>query len=266
MTDDNIKVSKLSTAVVLTALTLFFAAAVIWFFWGTISDKAYVKGVVFPVDATVGVNVPNNGYVKNLFVINSQHVEVGDPLALVSIGSAYSVLSSPCSGIVMSYKNSNDSFQAFEDIVTILPSESKGTVHSIVAFTDFETSRNLRPGMEIQATPSNETRERIGYVKGKISGLSQYPVSRQEAVTKLDSESIVSEIFPEGRSVFWIDIDLDLADTTTGELDWSFPLEDAVDMGVGTFCDIQIIVKSRSMYSYLLENIKESGNKIRMKL
>jgi len=266
MLEDSIKVSRLSSTVILTAITLFFAASIIWFFFGTISDKAYVKGVVFPVDQTVGVNVPNSGFVKNLFVINSQQVEAGDPLALVAIGSAYSVLSSPCSGIVMSYKNSNDSFQAFEDIVTILPSESKGIVHSIVAFTDFETSRNLRPGMEIQATPSNETRERIGYVKGKISGLSQYPVSRQEAILKLDSEAIVSEIFPDGKSVFWVDMEMGMSGSGPGGLDWSFPLEESIDMGVGTFCDIQIIVKSRSMYNYLLESIKKTRNKVRMQL
>lgn len=266
MIEDTIKVSRLSTTMILTALALFFAATVIWFFWGNISDKAYVKGVVFPLDMTVGVNVPNSGTVKNLFVINSQHVDAGEPLALICIGSSYSVLSSPCSGIVMSYKNSNDSFQAFEDIVTILPSESTGPVHSVVAFTDFETCRNLRPGMEIQATPSNETRERIGYVKGKISSLSQYPVSRKEAILKLDSESIVSEIFPEGKSVFWVNMELDMSDVYAGELDWSFPLEESVDMGVGTFCDIQIIVKSRSMYRYLFENIKETRNKYRMKI
>ena len=118
--------------------------------------------------------------------------------------------------------------------------------------------------MQIQATPTNETRERVGYVKGVISGLSQYPVSLNEAVIRLDNESLVKEIFPQANSVFWVDIDLELDPNDPEQFNWSFPLTENIDMGVGTFCDIEVIVKSRSLFEYLHENIKESTNKVKL--
>ncbi len=259
-----IRVTAPATRVTLGALVFLFAAMVYWIFFGTISDKDHMSGVVFPDTGTYEVSVPYDGQVKDIFVTNGQTVRQGEPLASVSIAGAYSVLSSPCGGTVLNFKPVNDVFNAYEGIVNILPDTESGIVRRVVALTDFRTQRELRVGQDAQITPSNETRERVGYVNGKVTSVSQYPVTRQEMLTKLNNSSIVDEIFPESGSVFEVTITMDMDENDPSQLDWSFPLKEEVETGVGTFCDITVIIRARSVFQYLMENVRETGNKIRL--
>jgi len=47
-------------------------------------------------------------------------------------------------------------------------------------------------------------------------------------------------------------------------LSWSFPQKEVIDMNVGTFCNIEVVVRDRSIFEYLTENIRETTNKVRL--
>jgi len=262
--DKYIKVSTVSVKLILTALALVGLGVIIWSFFGTVTDREHIKGVVFPGEGTAGVNIPNDGTVREVFVHKGDRVVPGQTLALISVSGSYSILSAPFEGIVLSYIPENESFKAFEDIVDLLSEYDGKPVLSVTAFANFENKRFMKPGQEVQVTPSNETRERVGFVRGKIVSISPYPTSRQEAVIKLQNPSMADEIFPDDRSVFEVEISLDTVAGDPTTLDWSFPLKESVDMSVGTFCNIEVIVRSRSVLKYLLENVQESGNKVRL--
>lgn len=257
--NEYIKVSSPSYFIIMGALMLLFLSVICWAFFGRITDKAYISGVIFPQEGTVGVNIPNSGTVRNVFVHKGDHITKGQALALVSIQDSYSIISATEDGTVLSFKLENESFQPFEDILTILPFESSEEILTVIGYADFTTQRKLRKGMEAQVTPSYESRERIGYVKGSVTEIAPYPISRNEAVEDLRNESIANEIFPESGSAFPISIELN---SKNGKLDWSFKSEDYLDMSVGTYCNIEVIVKSRSFFHYLLENIRSRKNSL----
>lgn len=259
---DYVRLSGIHGRVILSAAAFLLAGVLAWCFFGTMTDKEYVQGVVFPNEGTDGVSIPNSGVVKEVFIHKGDLVQTGQPLALVSVSGAYSIVSAPFEGEVLSYLPENETFEAFEDIVNLLSTRGPGQITSMTAFANFKTKRFLVPGQTAQITPANETKERIGYVRGKVVSVSAYPVSKKEAVLKFQNASLADQIFPDDASVFEIEIEMDT--TPDGNLDWSFASKEYVDMSVGTFCNIEIIVKSRNIFHYLLENVKETENSIRL--
>lgn len=258
-----IRISKTSGRIIMIAISVLAMGLLAWCFFGTMTDKEYIKGVIFPVNGTDGVSVPNSGMVKEVFVHKGDRVMTGQSLALVSISGTYSIVSSPYDGIVLSNLSENEHFEAFEDIVNLLPFESeRESVTSVTAFANFKSKRFIAPGQVAQITPANETRERIGYVRGKIVSVSAYPVTKREAVLKLQNASLADEIFPDDASVFQIEIEMDT--DKSGDLDWSFISKEKVDMGVGTFCNIEVITKSRNVFQYMLENASDLGHSVRL--
>lgn len=258
------RVSMASSKIALSAIAVLTAGILAWCFFGTMTDKEYIQGVVFPSEGTNGVTIPNEGIVKEVFIHKGDQVEPGQALALVSVSGAYSIVSAPFEGVVLSYLPENETFEAFEDIVNLLPSGTESSVTRVTAFANFKSKRFIAPGQTAQITPANETRERIGYVKGKVVSVSAYPVSKKEAVLKLQNSSLADEIFPDDASVFEMEIEMNTVPGHSGELDWSFKSKEPVDMSVGTFCNIEVIVKSRNIFQYLLENVNETRNSLKL--
>jgi len=260
-----IKVSTVPSKVILTAMTILALGFIFWCFFGTITDRERIMGVVFPTNqSNTGVNVPNDGTVREILVHKGDHVTKGQTVALISIGNSYSILSAPYDGKVLSFIPEYSNFNAFEDIINLLPETSSGTITSMIAYADYTASRLIKPGQEIQATPKSETRERVGYIEGKVVSISQYPVSYQEAINVLQNPSLAKEIFPESSSVFQIEIEMLTETDNPDNLLWSFPNKETIDMSVGTFCNIEVTTKSRSVFKYLLENVAETRNSIRL--
>ncbi|MCQ2138142.1 MAG: hypothetical protein MJY60_05505 [Bacteroidales bacterium] len=258
------RLSMAGGRIALSAIIILVAGILAWCFFGTMTDKEYIQGVVFPSGGSNGVTIPNSGIVKEVFIHKGDMVDEGQALALVSVSGAYSIVSAPFDGEVLSYLPENDVFEAFEDIVSLLPSDSGVNVTSVTAFANFKSKRFIAPGQTVQITPANETRERIGYVRGKVTGVSAYPVSKKEAVLKLQNPSLADEIFPDDASVFEIEMEMETDPERPGALAWSFKSAESVDMSVGTFCNIEVIVKSRNIFQYMLENISDTRNSIRL--
>lgn len=261
---DYIKVSTVSTKIILTAMSILAAGFIFWCFCGTITDKEHIEGIVFPSDGATGVRVPNDGTVRKILVHKGDIVEEGQTIALISVSGAYSIISAPYNGKVLSFIPENEEFNAFESIVDLLPEKGDGAVLNMIAYAGYNSSRLIKPGQEIQATPMSETREKVGYVKGVISTVSPYPVSRREAAAKLQNASLTDEIFPDGGSAFEITIKLSAEEGHPENLEWSFPSKEKIDMSVGTFCSIDVITKSRSIFQYLMENVQETRNSFKL--
>jgi len=258
-------ISSVPTKIVIWGLTILCITIIVWGFFGTVTDKEYLKGIVFPTEGIVGANIPKKGTVENIFVKKGDFVTKGQVLALVSVSGSHSVLSSPCDGVVLTFLPENFAFNGFEDIVDILPSDlSKQTARNLIAYANFTSKRFIKEGQIAQVTPSNEKRERVGYVNGRVKSVAQYPTSRKEAEIRLQNPSLVQEIFPDERSVFEIEIELDVDADNPDRLKWSFSNEEEIDMSVATFCNVEVITKSRSFFGYLMENVRQTSNKFRL--
>lgn len=257
-----IRVTQPSVYLILSTAALMAVVLIVWLFMGSVSDKVHIGGIVFPTRNTANATVPNDAVVRKVFVTAGDTVELNQTLALVSIKDAYSILSSPATGVVIQTKKPNDQIRAFEPIVSIITQDTTTVVRSLTAFADFHTQRKLRKGMAVQVSPVNMPREKYGYVTGRITNISRYAIKREQALEKLHMEDFLKDVFPQEGTAFAIDITLDADPDEPATLNWSFGEPEMADMSIGTFCNVQVITKKRSMFDFLFEQVNQTINQI----
>ena len=147
--NDHLRVTYVPTYLLALAVVMLLIAFIVWGVLGTVSDKAYYSGVVFPAEGTTDIYLPNKGIVRSMMVRNGDSVKVGQTVALVSIGESHSFLTSTVNGLVISTKSDNEPFEAFDPIVSVVGSDYSGQPQRalLLAYANNEAQRNLRVGI-----------------------------------------------------------------------------------------------------------------------
>ena len=252
---DHLRLTYVPTYMLAAAAAFLIAAFIVWGVLGSVSDKVYYSGVVFPAQGTTDIVLPNKGIVRSLMVRDGDSVRVGQTVALVSIGDSHSFLTSTVSGLVVSTKADNEPFEAFEPIVSVVGKDYYGQPQRalLLAYADNEAQRDLRVGMEAQVWPADEKRDEIGYVRGRIRQVVRYPANAAKVRQILKSDILAQQLMEQDDVVYEVIIDLlnDPADPTC--YDWSFGEPDDVSMDFGTYCSVLTETRRLSMFQYLFE-------------
>ena len=254
---DHLRVTYVPTYLLAAAGALLLLAFIVWGVLGNVSDKVYYSGVVFPVQGTTDITLPNKGIVRSILVHNGDSVHVGQPIAMVSIGNGHSFLTSTVSGLVIHSKTDNEPFEAFDPIISVVDAGT-GNQEShrakLIAYADNDAQRDLRIGMEAQVWPADEKRDEIGYVRGRITQVVRYPANAVDVRQTLKSDNLVQQLLGDGDKIVYeviIDLQRDPADPTS--YDWSFGQPDDVSMDFGTYCSVLTETRRLSMFQYLFE-------------
>ena len=266
---DHLRVTYVPTYLLATAGGLLLAAFIVWGILGSVSDKVYFSGVVFPVEGTSDVTLPNKGIVRSILVHNGDSVHEGQPIAMVSIGNSHSFLTSTVSGLVIHSKTDNEPFEAFDPIISVV-NAGTGNQESqraqLIAYADNDAQRDLRIGMEAQVWPADEKRDEIGYVRGRITQVVRYPANAVDVRQTLKSDNLVQQLLGDGDKIVYeviIDLQRDPKDPTS--YDWSFGEPDGVSMDFGTYCSVLTETRRLSMFEYLFEATRTRFRNIRQK-
>ena len=266
---DHLRVTAVPTYLLAAAIIVLLGAFVVWGFLGTVSDKAYYSGVVFPVQGTIDMTLPNKGMVRSMLVHNGDSVQQGQTVALVSIGDSYSFLTSKVNGLVISTKTDNEPFEAFDPIVSVIDddaSDGQAQRTQLIAYADNEAQRDLRIGMETQVWPADEKRDEIGYVRGRITQVVRYPAAADEVRQTLKSNVLAKRLLEQGDVVYEVRIDLLHSPEDSTRYDWSFGEPADVRMDIGTYCSVLSETKRRSMFEYLFESARTRFRNLKQKL
>ena len=265
---EHLRVTAVPTYLLATAAFVLLAAFIVWGFLGNVSDKAYYSGVVFPVQGTTDITLPNKGIVRTMLVHNGDSVHQGQTVALVSIGDSHSFLTSTINGLVISTKTDNEPFEAFDPIVSVI--DGTGTSQHIdqtqlIAYADNAAQRDLRIGMEAQVWPADEKRDEIGYVRGRITRVVRYPAAADDVRQTLKSNVLAKRLLEQGDVVYEVRIDLlrSLEDST--QYDWSFGEPENVSMSIGTYCSVLTETRRCSMFQYLFESARTRFRDLELK-
>ena len=254
---DTLKVTALPSYLLALTALLLLGAFFVWGFLGTVSDKVYYSGVVFPIQGTTDVSLPNKGMVRTIFVHNGDRVTPGQSVALISMGDSYSILTSTVDGTVISTKAENEPFEAFEPIVSVIDSDApRAQGAMLIAYIDNAGQRDLRIGMGAQVWPEDEKRDEIGYVKGRVVRIDRYPVAADEVRRTLKSDQMARRLLSTDEMMYQVNIELLPSPKDHSKLDWSFGEPDDVSMEVGTYCSVLTETRRRSMFQYLFESAR----------
>lgn len=252
-----IQLPKSSVYLILLTLIVMASAFMAWGILGSVTDKQHMKGVMFPVDGTSGVSVPNHGVVRSLMVHKGDLVKKGQILAMIDVDGQYSTLTAPVQGEVLSILQEQDEFEAFQPIVNLLTDNNDKQVTTLIAYADFKTIRELEVGQEAQVNPMFLSREKNGYVPAHILSISRFPISAKEAEQRVRNPQFIQNVFPDGGSAFEVSIELETLPDDDSQFAWTIIQDKFIDMTTGTLCDVQVITKRRSVFHYLFENIRE---------
>ena len=262
-----LKVTALPTYLLALTVILLLGAFFVWGFLGTVSDKVYYSGVVFPLEGTTEVSLPNRGMVRTMFVHSGDRVNRGQTLALISVEDSYSILTSSVEGTVISAKVDNEPFEAFEPIVSVIDSLGNRSRESmVIAYVNNAGQRDLKEGMDAQVWPEDEKRDEIGYVRGKIVRIDRYPVAANVVRQTLKSEEMAGRLLASGEMMYQVNIVLRRSGEDPSRYDWSFGEPEDVNMNVGTCCSVLSETRRRSMFRYLFESARTRSRAIRLRL
>ena len=262
-----LKVTALPTYLLAFTAVLLLGAFFVWGFLGTVSDKVYYSGVVFPSGGTADVSLPNRGMVRTMFVHSGDHVTRGQSVALISMEDSYSILTSTVEGTVIDTKADNEPFEAFEPILSVVNASDQPSRRAIlIAYIDNAGQRDLREGMSAQVWPEDEKRDEIGYVRGKVVRIDRYPVAAAQVRQILKSEDMAERLLESGKMMYQVNIDLLPSKDNPDQYDWSFGEPEDVNLNVGTYCSVMSETRRRSMFRYLFESVRTRfrGAKIRV--
>lgn len=265
---DHLRVTYVPTYLLAAAAALLLAAFIVWGFLGNVSDKAYYSGVVFPVQGTTDITLPNNGIVRSMLVHNGDSVHEGQTIAMVSIGDSHSFLTSTVNGLVISTKTDNEPFEAFDPIVSVVEgnaSDGQSQHTQLIAYADNEAQRDLLISMEAQVWPADEKRDEIGYVRGRISQVVRYPADADDVRQTLKSKILAKRLLEQGDVVYEVRIDLLRSPEDSTQYDWSFGEPENVSMGIGTYCSVLTETHRRSMFQYLFESSRTRFRNLKQK-
>lgn len=261
-----LKITALPTYLLAFTVLLLIGAFFVWGFLGTVSDKVYYSGVVFPLQGTSDVSLPNKGMIRTMFVHGGDHVTRGQTVALVSVGDSYSILTSTVEGTVISTKVDNEPFEAFEPILSVVDGmDPRSGKAMLIAYVDNAGQRHIKEGMGAQVWPENEKRDEIGYVRGRITRIDRYPVAADVVRQTLRSEEMADRLLTAGTTMYQVNIELFTSAENPAEYDWSFGQPDDVNMNVGTYCSVLTETKRRSMFQYLFEEARTRFRAVKLR-
>lgn len=228
-------------------------AAAIWAFNSTVSEFVKINGIAFPHQGIEEVRAPFGGVVTELFVRKGQSVKKGDVLLRYIDNDALRELRSDRSGIVLAHKSRQESFNAYEPSVFLIPEGQDEQMRELIAFVTYADLRKLKIGMSVQATPSDLTREEYGYMYGRITDIDYLPVSQTEVDNHFKMNEFTASIFPS-ETAFMVKIKLETDEKSPQGIRWSQQSSRKVRVPIGTFCQLQIVTKTRPVYELLFKH------------
>jgi HlyD family secretion protein len=135
---------------------------------------------------------------------------------------------------------------------------AKGTeekLMSVMYFAD-KDGQQIKPGMEVQITPSLVKRERFGGILGKIEEVTSFPVTVQDMTTIIGNESLAESLMSSGgKAPVQVFAKLDTANTNSG-YKWSSSGGPNIKLSAGTTVQVRVRVGEVVPISYIIPIFK----------
>lgn len=287
--DQQVKIMKPVTWIILIAVTIGFLTLSIWGFVGNIISGVTYKGVIFPNTDISAVVSKATGIVSEVMVRQGDYLEAGDILAVVynqdyidniirmnkelmlydQNSSEYQtaedilketkdkyirdyIIVSSESGYVQNIIADNTLISAGDRIATIMTDDKANTYKEVLVYVPKQEALSLLCGMKAEVSPEFAPREEYGYMKGTISSISTVPVTKESIIQHMGTMDYVSEIIPDTGCVE-VKIRLDIDKGIGTSYQWSNQKGERLPIEIGTVCDIYIVTKEQKPIKLIFE-------------
>lgn len=273
--DKGMRAVSIRTAVCVAMLVLCAAAFAVWLVFGTVYETVPVIGVVWPAQSDGEVYAVSSGTMTRAVVSVGSKVNAGDILAVIpnkeilsetaavkaeegsveKIERLYdeydkmSIIRSNIDGIVIYIADENSYINKGECVAEVVPYSESGNNKTLTAFIPAKNGGLVTLGMEAQVMPEFAPREKYGYIKAYISGISAYPISGENI--KKDNSKLFLSSLEERESYLQLEITLIPDAEAPSHLKWSNSTSGSIDVVMGTTCSADIVIEKCRPYQWL---------------
>lgn len=194
---------------------------------------------------------------------------------------------SPYSGVVVEQKlNLGEKVDTGQVLLTILPGEhvkpddgDRSNVRMIVSeegefqkeikvgskhivnlvanlYIPASDGKRVEPGMEVQIVPSTIKREEYGFMFAKITEISTIPATPEGMMRSLKNKQLVDTLSKEGAP-FQTMATLEVDARNYSGFKWSSPHGPEQEVGAGTMCAAEVIIKKQPLIAMVMPAIKK---------
>lgn len=247
-----VKVTTPPLYIMQVAMLVCSIVVVLWVAFGSVTEHVKSVAVVFPHEAPSRVSTNLDGQVDKIFVRKGQHLKVGDKIMTVRNGDLLDTLSATTKGMLISVKETDEPFRAYETLAEIIPEKQRNQNRELITYVEYKDLRNLMVGQEVQVTPVDLHREDYGYIIGHITHVNSFPVREEDARRLSMIRNFTDKIFP-AETAYEVRLVVDADEKDGHFLKWSRKQSREITLGQMTFCNVQIITERKPIYKMLFK-------------
>lgn len=139
-------------------------------------------------------------------------------------------------------------------IGTIAAQESTAKLVN-VAFLPVSDGKKIKPGSQVQITPSTVKREEFGGIEAKVTSISAFPVTQQGAASLIGNPDILPAVMTQGPQLAVFTL-LQPDSKTFSEYRWSSSKGPQLKMSPGTTTSVRITVEEKKPIEFVLPILK----------
>lgn len=127
----------------------------------------------------------------------------------------------------------------------------------VISYLPASTAKDIRPGMEVQISPSEIKREEYGFLRANVIAVAEYPATPEAMMRNFQNDTLVRALTTAGP-VTEIRVGLQRDANTPSGYRWSASHGPKLKLSSGTLCTTRFVTKRRRPISLLLPILKQT--------
>ncbi len=251
--DQLVRVTQPMGWLALLALSLVILSALVWGILGRLPVQVAGSGILISKGGIHDLVSPASGQVVDLYGQAGDRIEAGQVVATIAQQNLEPTpVRSPYTGRIVELKVDNGSqVERGTLLLSVEGLEPGGRVDlEAVIYVAAAEGKKIRPGMEVQVSPSTVRREEYGFMLGQVASVGQFPATAQGMLRVLGNPELVKTWGANAPIEVHVTLLAD-AKNTSGYA-WSSRAGPPTRVESGTLCNAWITLDQRRPLSLVL--------------
>lgn len=239
----------------LAAMVGLLIAAILWGIFGSIPTNVTGEGILIAPGGVNNVVSVVSGQVVDIYFDVGDTVEAGQVVARVAVPdqTVREKVVTPYSGHILEIKiNEGDLVERGTPVLSVelLTAGGRQDLDAIIYVPPTE-GKKIKPGMDVQISPSTVKREEFGVMLGKVASVGEFPATYQGMFRLLGSDELVQALSAGGAPIE-VHVELTPDEETVSGYKWSSPQGPPTRIDSGTLCTARITLREQRPLSLVL--------------
>lgn len=242
----------------LLALGLLLLAVILWGIFGRVATSVVGEGILLVPGGVKDIVSPVSGQVVDVYFDAGDVIQADQVVARVAERGEVvntKVVSAHAGRILEIKVDSGSLIERGTPILSLEVMDSGLRDLEVVIYVPAAEGKRVRPGMDVQISPSTVEREVYGFMLGQVISVGEFPATRQGMLRVLGSEELVQALSGAGAPIE-IRVHLMLDPQTPSGYAWSSSQGPPLQIDSGTFCTAWIKIRQQRPISLVLPAFK----------